>query len=268
MPFVMPDEQVRQIRGLLEPARFTVTGVSTEFQTTEAFVQSVLPPGFEPDDEPNGLVRISQMQSALCGDFSACSTVLNAKFQQWRGQYCLSMLISGDMPISIGRDFWGEVKKRATSYLHIDGSRVYAYGVRDGVRVAEIELDDSEGQSALTAQSNALELKAWMSSTGGLEAPPRVLVHEFTSKLDWLRVGQGQLRLTSGRLDPLGEIPVVSLGTTRFYSGETVYRTLASVELDDGDRYLPYVYGRAFDDLTRYPVAARFRGPLAEGTAA
>ena len=268
MPFVMSDARVREIRSLIEPARFTVTGVSVEFRTTEAFVASVLPPGFEPDDEPSGLVRISQMQSALCGEFSACSTVLNARFQKWRGQYCLSMLISGDMPVTIGRDFWGEVKKRATSHLHVDGSHTYGYGVRDGVRVAEIEIFDSDSRGPVTAASNALELKAWMSADGGLEAPPRVLVHEFTSHLDWLHEGKGELRLRNSAHDPLGEIPIVQLGQGRHYSGETVYRVLASVELDQDERYLPYIYGRAFDDLTRYPVAARFRQAGRAGRAA
>ena len=57
---------------------FTVLGVAVEFHTTESFVKSVLPPGFEPAEEATGLVRIGNMQSELCGDFSACTTIINA----------------------------------------------------------------------------------------------------------------------------------------------------------------------------------------------
>src|SRR5210317_2173755 len=104
MPFVMSHERVAEIRALAEPARFTVVGVAVEFVTTPSFVKSVLPPGFEPADEATGLVRIGHMQSELCGDFSACTTIINARFREWEGQYCLSMLISGDMPVTLGRE--------------------------------------------------------------------------------------------------------------------------------------------------------------------
>ncbi len=73
-----------------------MVGVSTEFRTTPEFVRSVLPPGFEPIAEPTGLVRIGHMQSEMCGDFNVCTTVLNARFREYEGQYALSMLISGE----------------------------------------------------------------------------------------------------------------------------------------------------------------------------
>lgn len=267
MPFVMPNERIAEIRALAEPARFTVVGVAVEFQTTPSFVKAVLPPGFEPADEPTGLVRIGNMQSELCGDFSACTTILNARFGKWQGQYCLSMLISGDMPVTVGREFWGEIKKNASSALHIDGSRVYAYGSRNGYRVAEIDSVVGDDLGPTTTQANALEIKSWMSATGGLEAPPRVFVHQFTSTLDWIREGPASLRLNSSPLDPLGEIPIVRVGKARHYSGESVYRILASIELEDGDRYLPYIYGRAYDDLTQLPKAARYRAPESTASA-
>lgn len=259
MPFVMSDERIREVRSLMEPARFTLMGVATEFYTTEAFVRSVLPPEFEPADEPSGLARIAQLQSALCGDFNTCTVVLNARFREWEGQYCLAMLVSGDMPVALGRDLWGEVKKRAHSEVHVDGSRVYAFGSRAGQRLMEIEAEVGEDLGPTRTQSMALELKSWMSASGGFEAPPKVIVHEFNARLDWIREGKATLILNNGTFDPLGEIPIVELGRARHYSGQNVYQTVATVELEDGDRYLPYVYGRSYDDLTGFRTAARFR---------
>ncbi len=156
---------------------------------------------------------------------------------------------------------WGEVKKTASSALHIDGSRLYAYGSRDGHRLAEIDATVGSDLGPMTVQSNALELKAWLSPTGGLQAPPRAFVHHVTSRLDWVREASATLALNSGPYDPLGEIPILGLGAARHYFGESIYHVSASVELDDGDRYLPYIYGRAYDDLTGYPKAARYREP-------
>lgn len=259
MAFVMSHERVAEVRGLLEPARFTVLGTSVRFHTTRKFVASVLPPGFEPAAEPTGLIRLGTMQSAVCGEFDLCTVVLQARFREWEGQYCLAMLISGDMPVTVGRDFWGHPKKNATSYLHVDGDRIFAFGSRDGVRLAELEAVVGEDLGPVTSEAYTLELKAWMSPDGGLQAPPCVFVHRLTTRLDWVREGPADLTLRSSRFDPLGEIPIERLEPARYYSGESSYNAVTTVELADGDRYLPYIYGRAFDDLTLFRQPARYR---------
>lgn len=262
MAFVMSNERVAELRSRLNPAHFTLEGVSVEFVTTDQFVASVLPPGFEPADEPIGIFRIQQMQSGMCGDFNACTTVLRARFREWEGQYCLSMLISGEMPVTVGREFWGEVKKHGFSQLFADGDRVHAFGSRDGRRLLELDFENGVDMGPQTTAANALDILAWLSPTGGLQAPPQVLVHRITSTLDVVREGTAQVNVTGGPFDPLGEIPIVGFGVARHYRGEATYEIEATVELEQDERYLPYIYGRAWDDLTQFPVPMRYRVPV------
>ncbi|MBS1842786.1 MAG: acetoacetate decarboxylase family protein [Actinobacteria bacterium] len=259
MPFVTPKDRIDEIRGRLDPARFTLEGVAVEFETTESFVEAVLPPVFEPVDRPVGLVRVHQMRSGMCGDFSACTTVLRAKYGSVEGQYCLAMFISEDMPVSVGREFWGEPKKIGVGSFFRDGDQVVAVGSRYGCRLVEIEAELGEDVGPLTADDNALEIKAWMSPDGGLMAPPVVFVHHVNSRLDWVREGTAKVELRSGEGDPLGEIPIVATGTARHYAGEVTYEAGPTTPIEDGESVLPYIYGRAYDDLAAMPAPARFR---------
>ncbi|MBU9150393.1 acetoacetate decarboxylase family protein [Burkholderia multivorans] len=45
----------------------------------------------------------------------------------------LYILVSGDMPVSIGREMWGEPKKTGFAQLYVDGHQMHGYGERDGV---------------------------------------------------------------------------------------------------------------------------------------
>ena len=178
----------------------TLEGVSVEFVTTDVFVASVLPPGFEPADQPVGMFRIQQMQSGMCGDFNACTTVLRARFREWEGQYCLSMLISGEMPVVVGREFWGEVKKHGFSQLFDDGDRVHAFGSRNGQRLLELGLEVGADMDHRPPRP-ALWTSWRLSPTGGLQAPPRILVHRITSHLDFVREGTANVNVRSGPFD-------------------------------------------------------------------
>lgn len=263
MAFVMPENRIEEIRARLDPARFTLEGVAVEFETTESFVRSVLPPVFEPAEQPLGLVRVHQMRSGMCGDFSACTTVLRARYGSVEGQYCLAMFISDDMPISVGREVWGEPKKQGIGALYRDGNQVIAHGSRYGRRLVEIEAELGEDRGPVTVEDNALEIKAWLSPDGGLQAPPLVFVHHVASRLDWVREGTAEIELRNGEFDPLGEIPIVATKTARHYAGEVTYEAGPMTPIEDGEGVLPYIYGRCFDDLAGFPSPTRFREPLA-----
>ena len=56
---------------------------------------------------------------------------LQCGYEEYLGTMMLSIIISGDMPISIGRERWGEPKKTGTAQVYVDGHEVYGDAERN-----------------------------------------------------------------------------------------------------------------------------------------
>lgn len=90
---------------------FSQEVVSVDFVTTAEFVKSVLPPpGLEPPSKPTGPVSISTWGEQTL-EFECTLVSLQAVHDGVKGKYCLTLIVSGDTPVTWGREIWGEVKK-------------------------------------------------------------------------------------------------------------------------------------------------------------
>jgi|SRR5579875_2539393 len=260
MGYVRTPEEIAEIRSLLSPALFTLEGVSLEFETTEAFAREVLPPCLEPDGA-RGLVTVSRWQAGVCGEFESTAVMLNVRYRKWLGTYFLTLLVSGDMPVTLGREMWGEPKKLGSSHFYRDGDDIYAHGERNGVRLVEIEASFDGAGSPQDGLSHTVEITAPLTHDAHLAGDPSVLVFDVKRSFTSVRSGTGTLRLTGTAFDPVDEIPIVGLGAASHYTGESSYEEVAREPLSDGERYLPYILGRAYDDLTQFPRPRRHRKP-------
>ncbi len=250
MGYVRTPEEVARIQHLLSPSRYTLEGVSIEFETTVEFINEVLPPCFEPT-EPRGLATTTVWQSAVCGEFESAALMVYARYGDIVGTYFLTLVVSGDMPVVLGRELWGEPKKRGTAQLFRDGDTLYGYGERNGTRLIEIDATFDTDLGPQQSTSHALELTAALTHRGELAASPLAKVFTVDRDMQTVRAGSGTLRLTSGPLDPVGDVPIVSCGAARHYTGTARYDQIAQATLTDGEQYLPYILGRSFDDLTQ-----------------
>ncbi|KAG4438548.1 hypothetical protein IFR05_005972 [Cadophora sp. M221] len=91
--------------------------IVVDFFTTPDFIASVLPPGFEAQEQPTGHIVLSGMEIKLCGEFDCVIVTMDVKYQGRSGTYMLEIIISGDSPVTWGREVWGECKKTGTYYL-------------------------------------------------------------------------------------------------------------------------------------------------------
>lgn len=268
MSYVRTPEEIQAIQALLQPALFTLEGVGVEFTTTHEFLRAVLPPCFGVPDAPKGTARVARWQSAVCGEYESCAVMVNATFGDLVGSYFLTLFVSGDMPVSIGRELYGEPKKAGRGAFFRDGNEFYVYGERNGVRAVEISatFSDELGESR-TERSHAFELKADLAPNGDMLGPPSVLV--FDIDLSWTRIreGTGELKFNGTPWDPVHEIPVVEVGRAQHYTGENRYVASRRVVLDESDKYLPYVLGRHFDDLSLFPAPKRLASLASRSTA-
>ncbi|KAF4171738.1 hypothetical protein CNMCM8694_002092 [Aspergillus lentulus] len=203
--------------------------------------ESVLPPGLEPADNPTGSILVGTMESRLCGEFDCTLVTLDTKFKGITGKYCLLMLISGDTPVTWGREVWGETKKTGITRLWRSGNYRYGYAERNGVRLIEVEM------------KRILTRKGWAFS-----GEPKVNVLDVVEHKSRRAVGKGRLTVRGTRADPLHTIPIQSVGEFEYVSGLAEYTVVAEHDLGCGNAYMPYLIGRHYDDLRCFRIGAQW----------
>jgi acetoacetate decarboxylase len=259
MGFVKTPEEVKEIQQLLAEGRFTTEGVTVEFETTREFVRSVLAPCFEPTDKPIAYANVSRWQSNVCGEFDCAIVFLQCRYKDYQGTTMLSIIISGDMPVSIGREMWGEPKKTGTAQLFVDGHEVYGYAERNGARLIEIDAQFGPDLGPVSMNSLDFELKATPHVTGiGLQED--VILTCMNNHEDYRvrREGSATLKFNGTPMDPLDTIPIVSVGKAYYSQGESSWTVPWFDTLPDREAYLPYIYGQKYDDFRLFRSARRF----------
>ncbi|WP_172806277.1 acetoacetate decarboxylase family protein [Aeromicrobium choanae] len=243
-------EELDTIQQLLDRPVYTGESVSVGFRTKESFVREVLPPCFELADEPLGSVSMSHQASDR--EIFTCTTVrLAARFGDITGAYNLMMTFSGDMPITIGREKWGEPKKRGETEFGFVGETFRGSCTRYGREIVRIEADFTEQVAGVPQEATSLELKASMATNGlALQEDPRVVAvwgaHRNVHS-QW--TGTASVDLLGGENDPLETIPIVSWGDATYTYSDLALTRCEEFTLDTPDRsvYLPYLIGRSYD---------------------
>lgn len=258
--YVRSRQDIDRIEATFSKPQWLYEGLRVEFLTTPEFVRDVLPPGLEPVDEPLGLVSLGRWQSGVCGEFDTGSVFLQARHGDTVGYYNLTMLVSGEMPVVWGREVWGEVKKHGRIGVYRDGNQFFAWAERHGRRLIEIEADLSAEKHDVEATSVALEVKAYPSATGvGLEYDPLLVKLESKARYRKVIEGDATLVMRNGDHDPLGTVPIKTILGASFAEGASSYSVLGTERLCSAEEYMPYFYGRHYDDFLQFPVAARYR---------
>jgi acetoacetate decarboxylase len=259
MGYVKTSAEVEEIQQLVAAWTFVGDQVSVEFETTPEFVEYILPPCLEPPARPTGFVNVSRWQSALAGEFDMAWVGVLARYGEIEGAYTIQMLLNGDTPIAIGREWMGEVKKRAEmGYFH-DGPHIYGFGARHGVRVIEVNGLFGIDEGPAEASFHTLEIKAFPAAEGrGLEYDPLLIVRNSHANYRSLRRGSADITLRGTEFDPLDTVPVVSIGEAVHTVGETRSTIEQKIPFANRADYLPYVFGRHYDDLRLFPSPARY----------
>ena len=122
MGFVKTAEEVKRIRAVLKQPRFVGSEMlSVDFLAEPESVRAVLPPGFEMAHEPLVTAMVGRWRSNCVGDYCGGAIYLQARYKGIEAPYVLCMFMDSDPAIMLGRDVFGEPKKRATSNLYRRG---------------------------------------------------------------------------------------------------------------------------------------------------
>lgn len=247
MGFVMSDGEMQAAAGVLARVHYKVEAVWLEFETDPGFVAEMLPPGWEPDPGRSALITLGSFASKRSA-FNATLVDLPAVVEGHEGMYGLVHLVTGDMPVTIGREMWGEPKKAADIHFEHNDGTVSAYAERNGTRLVEVEAQVGEDLGGRTAVGKRLELKGFLSASGsGLEHDPVAVVIKTDVDMRTVREGTGELTLQGSAADPLDTVPVLATGKATYWAGDVLEGTHATYPLSPREVYTPYILGRAYD---------------------
>ena len=259
--FVKTKEEIAEIQRIYHDGKCTIECISVEFETTTEFLKEILPPCFEMPDKPTGYISVSRWQSELCGEYDCGIIAFSCKYNGLEGTTMLSLIVSGDLPVTIGREMWGEAKKSGTCMLYKDGNQVYAYAQRNGVRLIEIEADLEEENLPQDLTNYDFELKAFPHSSGyGLHPGSSVNIMKNEESNIYRFKGVGRIKLNGNNFDPFHLIPIVSINEATYTEGLSNWTIDGVFPVENSDEeLLPYIYGQKYDDVRFFRKPVRFK---------
>ena len=225
--------------------------------TRSEVVERLLPPPLKPGD-PVATAFIANYPSTSWGlPYREAGLYLSAQYEQAKYSYCLSMLVTNDMAMALGREKFGFPKKIAQIQLGQAGGKTQGYVERNGVRFFEVEFAIDEQFVAEefknTILQPILQPLAFHQETGDLliksftasddqifDYPPRLIRQRTVFRPKTIEWGQAHIKLFPSNYDPWYEVEVVKpIGAMRIVGDNTALSGQVLTELDPM-AYLPY----------------------------
>lgn len=256
MPYVGRPAEVARFHSLVTNLQWEGVSLAAHFETDAEFIRSVLPPCFSMPKSPRAMVKVGTFRSTASGvletAFDVAGIYVRARFGDIEGWYHLTLIMTGDMPVTLGRELWGEAKKRGTVQWSFDRDEVSGSASRDGDPLIELSGVMTTSAPSPDAVDYSLNLKVPLNYSGRPLGPNAyVLVAEVHTEVCENRLGNGQVQLRSGPSDPCGEVPLGPVDQFVMQRASARYRY--SEHLAPEADYLPYLIGRSFDAAPQRP---------------
>lgn len=257
MAYVKTSDEVADAQLLVSELTYLSDGLTVQFRTEMDFIREVLPPCFDLPEEPLAFASVMRSLTQVTG-YRGASLNVRARYRDLEGWYHLTLLYTGDMPVTLGRELWGEPKKRGEITLTADGRHAHGHAERNGVRLIEISAEIGQEVQEETAESHyTFNIKAFSNgSATALEYDPIVVVAEPFNEFDKVYRATGTLELNSSAYDACGSVPIERVDSVRYWTGRQTRMNKQPqrfVHPNSGD-YLPYILGRNYDLIAQYTL--------------
>ncbi|MDY6835188.1 MAG: acetoacetate decarboxylase family protein [Chloroflexota bacterium] len=226
------------------------------FMTKPEIVQRLLPPPLEPAAMPVGFVFVANYPRTSFGvTYLESSLFLQAEFNGEQGAYCLSMPVTNDIALILGREALGYPKKMGNIGLTRQGKDVEGWTERRGVRFLDVrakltgKFNSEVFQEAIqeTAQSDAdlimYNHKYFQAPTmKGFDYNPRLVKEVVKACRKTVEMGEAELVFQSSDHDPWGDVEIVQvLGATYSISNIAMLPGAVVAEVDQ-IAFAPYAF--------------------------
>ncbi|SKB08430.1 Acetoacetate decarboxylase (ADC) [Aeromicrobium choanae] len=246
MGYVMSADGVTLLQSQIDNLFFEEKNLKVSFTTTEDYLREVLPPCFDLPEEPKAMLSFGVAHS-YGKPFGSATINVAAAYRGEQTWFDLTMLHTGDMTVIIGREAWGEAKKRAEINFVEELPKVSGSAVREGYTVIEFEAEFGDDLGARTESGVDMHVKAFPAfDMSALDRDPILVIGRSTTTFTSYRLGTIDLKMTSSPLDPTGSVPIVSIDEVRLGDARTTYE-IEEHDLAPDEAYFRHVAGRMYD---------------------
>lgn len=256
---------VKSLQEVLANTRQTADFYDAEmltvfWETKPEIVAKLLPPPLKPANRPIAMAFIADYpRTNFDVVYKESALFLRAVHDGAEGGYCLSMPVTNDMAMAMGREFLGFPKKMADIDFKRDGRSVEGWTERRGVRFVQIranltgKFSDPAAQEILTAALkpgaeggiNAISynFKHFPAPEGGaFDYNPRLVKQETVLKPKEMLIGEAEIILRPSDYDPWAEVEVVKMLGALYIKGDnSMLRGKAVAEVGSIE-FAPYAF--------------------------
>lgn len=260
-PFVATQKQIDEmIASRKQGAVYDTNVVSASFETTMDFIAGLLPPFAQLPDKPTGFVSVQKARQHdypgnLIGmgipyiDLSMIGFACKYKDIKEPVYTIVAMYVDRECFRYEGREVWGAPMRSGKSEISAFGKTINGLTERNGTRLISIDLEMEKEVEPTDTVSYDLSVKTALHHQGwkNLEPQPVIVLRRIETHTVLKRTGPGVLKLTGGSFDPLGEIPIVSVGEISYSQATMKYTCPTSEIYPDAEAIKPYYVGKMYD---------------------
>jgi acetoacetate decarboxylase len=224
------------------------------FVTKQEVSARLLPPPLRPPTVPLGCIFLANYPRTNFGvTYLESALLLATEFEGEQGLYCLSMPVTNDMALILGRETFGYPKKMANIHFTRDDTEVEGWVERHGVRLLDVRArlagsfgdEDSSGMVKAWLESNVdaviFNYKYFRAPTRkGFDYDPRLVREVVRFSRRSIEFAQAEIVLGSSHHDPWADVEVVKvLGATYTVGNNTMLPGTVVAEVGP-DEFAPY----------------------------
>jgi len=242
MGFVKSPEDLDEMRGK-KGEFYDAEVLTTYFETKPEVVKRLLPAPLKPGSFPFAFAFVANYPKTNFGvTYLESALFLQAEFNGEIGYYCLSMPVTNEMALILGREIFGYPKKMGRIGLNRSGQDVEGWTERHGVRFFEVRakltgtFNDQMAQMMITGTLSSganpviYNFKYFPSpERHGFDYNPRLIREEIVIRPSSVELGEAELTFNPSDHDPWGEVEIVrvlgaiySVGNNTMLPGKVV----------------------------------------------
>lgn len=232
--------------------------VTIYFETKQDVMERLIPSPLKPFEMPIAAILLANYPKTGFGvSYKESALFLTASYNGGMGVYCLSMPVTNDMAMILGREIFGYPKKMANIEFNKNGASIDGWTERRGVRFLNVKVD-------LTGKWNNEEARALFEDhmkpkrelviynykffpapdNMGFDYNPRLIKERVQFDSSQMEMGNAEINFEFSDHDSWAEVDIVNiLGASYSKGNNTMLPGEVIAEADQGE-FIPYAFAK------------------------
>ena len=226
------------------------------FETKPEILEKLIPPPLKPAPMPFGAAFIARYPKTNIGiTYQESALFLLVDFNGEPGIYPLSVPVTDDMALILGREIFGYPKKMATVGFEREGNDVKGWSERHGIRFFEVtakltgKFNDTGAQKLMTERMKSnpdvsvFNFKYFPAPDGeGFDYKPRLVRGVVKRDPKSIEMGEAELKFSPSEHDPWSDVEIVRvIGAVYTFTNNTLLPGSVVAEVKSSE-FLPYSF--------------------------